>query len=833
MAQGPSIDDIRGQESAAVEVEKPKKERKAKAPKKPTLAMLSRVPVMFSEMSGARELCVKCGRGATEQAGYKSIPKGYTGRLLLVFGQAPKEDEYRLILGYAKQAGYDHKDVAWTSTVRCSDSEPSMEQIRCCRPFVLRVLDVLRPKLVIALGPSASRSLTNLGTMTNVTKLRGRPLEIQGYDIPAYVTYEPSTVINGGLQYKEYILEDLRRASEERLEYPKDQVPEVLSSVSVDTEYAPDGTLLTLGMASLKDAIAVETTDMEYMPAVGMVESVGKHGAYLVGHSVTGDLDHLIKLGAASPEWVTGAKTRDSLLLSRMKDENRAPGGYELESLLTSKHNVTPWKHLTNEYDKADATTWPVDLRKERCRLDAWASGVVVDDTLQDVVNERQPVELTHRIAMSLHRIELAGVAIDRKKFTEFELNLRAEAEQYKDKLMKLAMSHGMTSFSPTVDADIRELLFNKLKLPVVKKTKKGNLASVDKTTLEQYSGRPEVDPLIAFNKADKALSTNITGVSPLITPVDERLGWLPVHINPLGAKTGRRSSYEPNMQNWPPKMRELVVSRYPGGCILEFDYKALEVFIISFVSQDEKLYDYFANRGGYIGIAKDLWKTEVKKGTVQYKGTKGIVLGTHYNKQAKNMAHDLWLQGVKFSADYEEHERQTGRLRAKYLDMFPGLKKYIAQQKNYVRRYQSAVTLTGRVRHLPHNGPETEGYWKLENQAINFPIQSLAADVTGSALIDCEQVICDYVPMTLMDYHILVLTKDWIRWPVPLIINEIHDSLVFDLPWGVDAPQTKEVATRLKAAMEELKTLRTMFPKFEVPLVAEMKCGLHWASGD
>lgn len=287
------------------------------------------------------------------------------------------------------------------------------------------------------------------------------------------------------------------------------------------------------------------------------------------------------------------------------------------------------------------------------------------------------------------------------------------------------------------------------------------------------------------------------------------------------------------NIQNWPPAMRELVVSRYENGCILEFDYKALEVFIISFVAQDDKLYDYFANRGGYIGVARDLWGTEVKKGTVQYKGTKSIVLGTHYNKQSKNMARDLWLQNVKFNDDYDKHEAQTGRLRQKYLDMFPGLKRYIAQQKNYVRRYQSAVSLTGRIRHLPHNGPETEGYWKLENQAINFPIQSLAADVTGSALIDCETIICDFVNLSLPEYHKIVLNKTWYQTPIPLIINEVHDALVFDLPWDVEAPQTKEVAVKLKTAMEEVKTLRTLFPKFTVPLVAEMKCGLHWASGE
>lgn len=816
--------------------DKPEEETvKAKKQDKPKLEALCLEPAAsYHDIGPERLLCQECKRGAKEADRSKFVPKGYTKRLLLVFGAPPTKEEVGLAYDIAEEAGYGRLDVAYISAVRCSGDDPGMTEIRCCRPFVLRAVDFLDPGLVVALGPAASRSLTNSGTATNVTKLRGRSLIVAGRDVKAYVTYPPSAVLAGGVQYRIRIVEDLKRVGQTEVPYPEDKLPVPGNIVSVDTEYAPDGSLLTLGIADTHSAVSKEVTEARFTALIDSLNSEYK-GSWLVGHSLTGDLDHLIKLGAAQDKWVSGEKTLDSLLLERMNDENRGRGGYELESLMTSGRNVTPWKYHTKAYDEKDATTWPVDLRRERCRLDAWASAVVASEAWSKAVNSGVPIELTHKIASSLHRIELAGVYIDKAKYSEIGTALQADSVRYKDQLMKLAYAHGMESFSPTKDNDIRTLLFDKLKLKVVHKTEKG-APSVDKTTLKQYIGIPGVDLLLKFNEADKALSTNITGISDLIQDVhdDPKKGYLPVHINPLGARTGRRSSEKPNMQNWAPGLRQIVVSRYPNGSILEFDYKSLEVFLLAFVSKDEKLYDYFATRGGYIAVAKDMWGTSVEKGTKEYKATKSIVLGTNYNMQTPLMAKNLWLMGVHFSADFKQHEAKVDRLRNKYLDMFPGLRRHFAAQKRYLLRYQEARTLTGRIRHLPlSGGEETPGFYGYVNQAINFPVQGLAADVTGSALIDCEQVICNYVPMTLMDYHSLVLTKDWVRWPVPLIINEVHDSLVFDLPYPIGSKEATDMAMQLKGAMEQVRTLRDLVPEFTVPLSVEMKTGHSWGMSE
>lgn len=285
-------------------------------------------------------------------------------------------------------------------------------------------------------------------------------------------------------------------------------------------------------------------------------------------------------------------------------------------------------------------------------------------------------------------------------------------------------------------------------------------------------------------------------------------------------------------MQNWPPDMRKMIVSRYPDGSILEFDYKSLEVFLLAFEAGDDKLYDYFANKGGYIAVAKEMWGTEVVKGSQEYRATKSIILGTNYNMQTKLMAENLWYMDVRFSDNYEQHTTKVDILRNRYLDMFPGIRPFMEKQKQYLIRHQCAVTRTGRRRHLLlPQGRQTPGFGRLVNQAINFPIQGLAADVTGSALLDSEGLICAESGLTLLDYHKLVLNKDWNTKHVPLIVNEVHDSLVFDLPWSPEDSRTRSLTIKLKGVIEAVKTLRELCPSFTLTLKAETKLGRTWGA--
>jgi DNA polymerase I-like protein with 3'-5' exonuclease and polymerase domains len=609
-------------------------------------------------------------------------------------------------------------------------------------------------------------------------------------------------------------------------------------ALGIDTEYAPNGDLLTFGFATCSASGAVEAP-------ITPVSGPALSNTWLIGHSVMGDVDQLVKLGLAKPEWVDGSKTIDSLLVARMIDENRGKGQYELETLIRAYYEVAPWKEPTAKISKVDATKWPEDLRRERCRLDAWASVVLAESLARQVPTKLRT--FTHRIAASLHRLSLAGACVNLEVFERMGAELYQQVEAGRHSLEQQARALGMETFTPTKDADIRELLYGKLKFPVTKTTKTTNKPAVDKFTIQKMD-HPVVKTLIDFNKADKSYSmffgrpgSKREPIKQMIQPyADGRLGgsavplgWLPFHVNPLGARTGRRNSERPNSQNWTKSVRNIIVSRFHGGLIGAFDYKSLEPFVLAWLAQDEKLYDYFKNKGGYISIGKEILRKDVERGTVDYVIVKSVFLATTYNQLPYTLANTMVDKlGMRLSNDWDTHVDMCGNLINRVLALFPGVKRYMQARRSEVERTGQVVSATGRVRHLPYpvenyggGGWENRKAWKrakkrVENQAINYPVQSFAADITGSALIDLEDALCANANLSRMEYHRRLLNKDF---PVmPLIVNEVHDEITIDLP------NDKHVDLIIDT-MQEVKSLRRLVPSFDMDLAVDANISKAW----
>lgn len=193
-----------------------------------------------------------------------------------------------------------------------------------------------------------------------------------GYqDYKCYATFHVRSVLEGGFQFEERIIEDLRRFTIKQLQHPRARPPEANTErIGFDTEYDSSGKLLTVGVADTGSAAAFECG--EFKKATPII----KKAKVLVGHSVAGDLDHLVRLGLARDSWLRGIDIRDSLLLARMHDENGGKGAYGLEALLLSNFNFTQWKAETEKLIKAtgNAADWSPEQRVARCRLDAWAT---------------------------------------------------------------------------------------------------------------------------------------------------------------------------------------------------------------------------------------------------------------------------------------------------------------------------------------------------------------------------------------------------------------------------------------------------------------------------
>ena len=460
-------------------------------------------------------------------------------------------------------------------------------------------------------------------------------------------------------------------------------------------------------------------------------------------------------------------------------------------------------------------------------------------------------ITFTHMTAMSLHRVGLAGAAVEMKTFHRLGKEWQQEAAMLKDKIVKFALRKGMEQFSPTNDNQVRELLFDKMKLPSYGKTKTGERA-VDKFNLQRIQNEhkkiPFIDNLIAFNQSDKLASTwygvegrNSKSVQSLIQPLlggsagtgKDDLGLLHNWIFPLRTRTGRRSSGggeegDPaarNSQNWPPAARSIIRSRWAKSKIAVCDFSRLEVVLVGWVAGDEKLLDYFLNGRGYLDVAREFWGTEVEDGSKQYKVTKALVLGLNYGMGHYHLAMDLKHKaGFEFSTDWEEHVKQTYKARDRYLNLFSALRSYHKARYHEVSRTQQVVSATGRVRHMPHHGQDSEGYWRIKNQALNFPIQSLASDITGGAIVDYEEALLNEHKLSYADWHRALLERPFDP-PASPVFNEVHDELDIDLH-----PKTgKRDLELLVESMRNCRTLKGLVPDFKLKLKVDVQAVKTW----
>ena len=791
-------------------------------------------------------------------------PKDWTGRYVFI-GEAPGEDEdkksHRPFTGPAgkllrklrKKADIARKDVYLMNAVRCrppGNATPTMKQIRYCGGFLRHDLkEAVGPLTkIVGLGVVALKSLTNKGTGVSIVSSRGKNIHIYNSNqLYAHITYHPAAILHGALHLKQTIIDDLKLIGATKLKPPEEGLPTNSGQIAIDTEYDPDGNLLTLGAADAQHATAVEQFYNDNLSPI-IDES-----AILIGHNLPGDIDMLLPLGFKHSSWLKGTRIKDSLLIARMIDENKERGAYGLENLACAELGIEPWKGETEAILKTtgDARNLTPLQRTQRCRMDAWASYMLA----QHYTPKLPSVKLTvfnHRIEMCLHRVGLAGAAVDMELFYKLGHEWKDEAMKMADLLKREAMTSGYYAFtgeefSPTNDNHIRVVLYNLLKLKPIKKTAKTKKPCVDRFVLAEHAeaGSQFAANLIAFNKVDKLASTWIGGsktkrkslaelieLGPLETK--HNYGLLHFWINPLGARTGRRTSggaaYEGtpesrNGQNWPPAARRMIVSRWEGvgGLIGAMDFRKLEPVLFAWNATDAKMLDFFLNGGGYIQVAKEVLKTDVVDGSGLYKGIKAICLGIQYYMKLYKTAQEVW-KWYPLSTDWDTHVKMVKKLRRKIFHLFPGIKPYIRKQLRELAATQQVVAATGAIRHLPHDGPESEGYWHLENQAVNYPTQHLASMVTGCAMIDYEEDMLSTHGISYLDWHTTLLQKPW-EVPASPIIDEIHDELLLDM----HPAYGKQDLRILEKAAQDMMGLKQLIPNFDLKLNCKITTSDRW----
>jgi len=393
--------------------------------------------------------------------------------------------------------------------------------------------------------------------------------------------------------------------------------------------------------------------------------------------------------------------------------------------------------------------------------------------------------EVEFPLVYVLYRMEKRGVPFDRDYLQAFGRELEERAERLKKEIFEIAGEE----FNVNSTKQLARVLFEKLGLKPVKRTKSGYSTDVETLTALALQGHKIAELLLEYRKLTKLSSTFVKGI---LKHMDDS-GRVHTTFIQTGTATGRLSSAEPNLQNLPvsdemsKRIRHAV--RAPDGYTLVWaDYSQVELRILAHLSGDENLIRaYREGKDIHTETAKRLFK--VSEVTQELRRVaKTVNFGIIYGMSPHGLSERLRIP-VKEAEDYIN----------RYFEEFPRVKEYIektlqeAYRKGYVR------TLFGRKRPLPELFSSNYNIKSFgERAAVNATIQGTAADIIKMAMVKLHDEL-----EKLGAYMIL----------------QVHDEIVVEAP----EEREEEVKELLKETMENVA-------KLSVPLTVDVNSGKHWS---
>ena len=399
--------------------------------------------------------------------------------------------------------------------------------------------------------------------------------------------------------------------------------------------------------------------------------------------------------------------------------------------------------------------------------------------------------EIEMPLCRVLFQMEQEGFAIDTVLLDDLSRDYAARIEAVRREIYTLA---GTEEFNIASTKQLGQILFEKLGLPVVKKTKTGY--STNAEVLERLSGmHPIVDKIGEFRLLTKLKSTYLDALHTLADPVTHK-----VHttFSQTATATGRISSLEPNLQNIPVRseftshIRRLFVPSREGGCIVSADYSQIELRVLAHISGDAHMCDAFQKEEDiHARTASEIFGVPLAEVTPEMRSSaKAVNFGIVYGISDFGLARNLGIPRFRAEAYIE-----------RYLEEFTGVRRYMKEIVEQARREGCVRTLYGRIRYIPEIAASNFNQRSAaERIALNTPIQGTAADIIKIAMIHAAaeleaEGLCSR------------------------LISQVHDELIVDTAPG----EEQAVQAILKRTMESVIAL-------EVPLKVNVACGKNWA---
>ncbi len=515
---------------------------------------------------------------------------------------------------------------------------------------------------------------------------------------------------------------------------------------------APDG---SMGVAWDRGVCAL--TPMEAQMLTGL--PVGKH----ICHDMKTTMHRLDEMGLYSAEFVF-----DTALAAY--DLNPSQSDYPVSKLATNYLGVT--------VDDGDA---------EGCAKALWNLHPALENALQLQGMQELYSNIELPLCTVLYCMEKEGVAIDQAQLEQFGVML---AERI-DVCEKLIYSYADGPFNINSTKQLGELLFVKLGLPPIKKTKTGYSTNAD--VLEKLKSKHPIIPAIMdYRMLTKLKSTYADGLMKVI----DSDGRIRTTLQNMVTATGRLSSTEPNLQNIPVRtdlgaeIRKMFIPR-DGYVLVDADYSQIELRVLAHIAQDKVMTDAFIDGMDIHTVtASQVFGVSPEEVTsLQRRHAKAVNFGIVYGISEFSLAEDIGVPRYE-AKNYIDS----------YLANYQGVRDYMHQVVEDARNRGYTKTLYGRKRWIPElkssNFNIRQG---AERIALNTPIQGTAADLIKLAMIRVHEALKA-------------------QYPQAKLILQVHDELIVECPQEI----ADQVAKLVSEQMQQVAQL-------SVPLLAEAKWGKSW----
>ncbi|UOQ94109.1 DNA polymerase I [Halobacillus shinanisalinarum] len=416
-----------------------------------------------------------------------------------------------------------------------------------------------------------------------------------------------------------------------------------------------------------------------------------------------------------------------------------------------------------------------------------------IKDQMEAQLKQNEQMDLYKNLEMPLALIlgemEHQGVRVDIERLKQMGSELEERLNSIREAIYELA---GET-FNLNSPKQLGPILFEKLELPVIKKTKTGYSTSAD--ILEQLEDQHEIIPkILLYRQLSKLQSTYIEG---LLKVVDESSKMIHTRFNQALAQTGRLSSIEPNLQNIPirleegRKIRQAFVPSEEGWVMFSSDYSQIELRVLAHIAQDEKLVKaYKEGKDIHTQTASEVFDVPENEVTSQMRRhAKAVNFGIVYGISDYGLSQSLGIT-----------RKEAKLFIDKYLNSYPGVKEYMDESVREAKRLGYVTTLMQRRRYLPDITSRNFNKRSFaERTAMNTPIQGSAADIIKKAMIDLNHR----------------LDEDGFQ---ARMLLQVHDELILEAP--------EEEIEKLKSVVAEVMENTV---KLEVPLEVDYSYGPTW----